>query len=73
MNDNYCAESTSRSNWTNYKKMNCFSSRSVTHIIYNEPVDMIERGEGNIVGGILLFTESYMVITNIFKIINLEK
>ena len=38
----------------NAKKMNCFSSRSVTHIIYNEPVDMMKRGEGNIVGGIFL-------------------
>ena len=32
-------------------KMNCFSQRSVTHIIYNEPVD-IKRGKCNIAGGI---------------------
>ena len=38
--------------------MNCSSSRSVIHIIYNEPVDMMKRGEGNIVEGILVTTES---------------
>ena len=34
--------------WQNTKKMNYISRRSVTHIIYNEPVDMMKRGEGNI-------------------------
>ena len=57
----------------NTKKMNCFSSKSVIHIIYNEPVEMMKRGEGNIVGGILLTTESYMIIFNILKTVNLEK
>ena len=69
----YCVESTSRSNWTKYKKMNCFSSRSDIDIIYNEPVDMMKRGEFNIVWGIVVTTESYMIITNMFKTINLEK
>ena len=34
---------------------------------------MMKRGEGNIVGGILLTTESYMIIFNILKTVNLEK
>ena len=34
--------------------MNCFSTRSITHIIYSEPVDMMKRGEDNIVGGIFI-------------------
>ena len=38
----------------NIKKVNCFSTRSVTHIVYNEPVDMTKRGEGNIVGDIFI-------------------
>ena len=63
----------SRSNWTKYKKMNCFSSSSITHVIYNEIINMMKRGEGNIVGGILLTTESYMTITKILKTINLKK
>ena len=53
--------------------MNCFSSRSAIHIIYNDPADMMKRVEGNIVGGILLTAESYMIITNILKTINLEE
>ena len=53
--------------------MNCFSSRSDIDIIYNEPVDMMKRGEFNIVWGIVVTTESYMIITNMFKTINLEK
>ena len=34
---------------------------------------MIERDEVNIVWGIAVTTESYMIITNMFKTINLEK
>ena len=33
----------------------------------------MKKGEGNIDGGISLTTESYMIITNIFKTINLKK
>ena len=47
--------------------------RSDIDIIYNEPVDMMKRDEVNIVWGIVVTTESYMIITNMFKTINLEK
>ena len=49
------------------------SSGSVKHIIYNGLVNIMKKGEGNIDGGISLTTESYMIITNIFKTINLKK
>ena len=32
-------------------KKNCFSTRSITHIIYNESVDIMKRDESNIFGG----------------------
>ena len=44
---------------------------SHTHF-YNEPVDMMKR-QDNIAEGILVTTESYMIITNMFKTINLQK
>ena len=34
---------------------------------------MMKRDEVNIVWGIVVTTESYMIITNMFKTINLEK
>ena len=54
MNDNYCAESKSRSTWTNTEKKELFQLKiSCTHF-YNKPVDMLKRGEGNIVRGIFI-------------------
>ena len=34
----------------NTKKINCFSTRSVTHIIYNEPVDMMTKAKVILLG-----------------------
>ena len=54
----------------NIQKINCVSARSVIH---NFKSTLMKRGEGNIVGGICFTTESYMIITNILKTMNLRK
>ena len=48
-------------------KMNCFSTKLITHNIYNELVDMDEkRGKGNTFGGILInYGEFYKIFTKI--------
>ena len=68
MNGNYCAESKRRSNWKKYFKKWTFSTQDEPHITYNEPVDIMKRGDGNIVESIFIMT-----ITNILKTINLEE
>ena len=64
----------SRSNWAKCNKMNCFNTRSVTHNIKDGLVGNDEKRRRQYFRGVFSSTtKSYMVISNIFKTINLEE
>ena len=65
--------SSSRLNWTKYKKWNV-SSQHEPHTLFKMSQSILmKRGKGNMLGVFLSTADSYVIITNILKTIDSEE